>query len=328
MKSNLLYFFFFKIFFFNNKNFSINNTKINDSNLVSLNFWNIFLVKNYCVNFLNTFNYFFFFYYYLFFYLNFFLFLIKRKVCYLNTFFLKSLNVFFKLNCFFFFKKKSNSGRNNSGKITVRHKKLYDLNFLVKFYVFKKIRLKLGLIISSLHSFKNLKWISVLKFSDNSYFLIKSTSFCVVSNYFFFFFGFTFLNFKTIAYCSYLFFLKKHSIFSNLQIKLKTIKYYSSAAGTFSQIKFFFFEKNYTLVVLPSGFLKFFNCYTLVFLGRSAGTQKKHCFLAKAGILKKIGKKPSVRGVAMNPVDHPHGGRTKTNSPEVSPWGWVTKNNK
>jgi large subunit ribosomal protein L2 len=32
--------------------------------------------------------------------------------------------------------------------------------------------------------------------------------------------------------------------------------------------------------------------------------------------------------VAMNPVDHPHGGRTKTNKPEVSPWGWVTKYNK
>jgi large subunit ribosomal protein L2 len=33
----------------------------------------------------------------------------------------------------------------------------------------------------------------------------------------------------------------------------------------------------------------------------------------------------TVRGVAMNPIDHPHGGRTKTNKPEVSPWGWVTK---
>jgi ribosomal protein L2 len=30
----------------------------------------------------------------------------------------------------------------------------------------------------------------------------------------------------------------------------------------------------------------------------------------------------------MNPVDHPHGGRTKTNQPEMSPWGWVTKLNK
>jgi ribosomal protein L2 len=31
--------------------------------------------------------------------------------------------------------------------------------------------------------------------------------------------------------------------------------------------------------------------------------------------------------VAMNPVDHPHGGRTKVSQPEVSPWGWVAKNN-
>jgi large subunit ribosomal protein L2 len=35
-----------------------------------------------------------------------------------------------------------------------------------------------------------------------------------------------------------------------------------------------------------------------------------------------------VRGVAMNPVDHPHGGRTKSSSPEISPWGWVAKKNK
>jgi ribosomal protein L2 len=30
----------------------------------------------------------------------------------------------------------------------------------------------------------------------------------------------------------------------------------------------------------------------------------------------------------MNPVDHPHGGRTKTNQPEKSIWGWVAKRNK
>jgi len=35
--------------------------------------------------------------------------------------------------------------------------------------------------------------------------------------------------------------------------------------------------------------------------------------------LKNRGLKSKVRGVAMNPVDHPHGGRTKTNKPEVSP---------
>lgn len=39
-------------------------------------------------------------------------------------------------------------------------------------------------------------------------------------------------------------------------------------------------------------------------------------------------KKINVRGVAMNPVDHPNGGRTKAKQPELSPWGWIAKKNK
>ena len=50
--------------------------------------------------------------------------------------------------------------------------------------------------------------------------------------------------------------------------------------------------------------------------------------IGKAGRNRWLGVRPTVRGVAMNPVDHPHGGNTKTNSPEVSPWGWVAKRNK
>jgi large subunit ribosomal protein L2 len=45
----------------------------------------------------------------------------------------------------------------------------------------------------------------------------------------------------------------------------------------------------------------------------------KKIIYGKAGFLKFFGKKSKVRGVAKNPVDHPHGGNTKTNSPEVSP---------
>lgn len=52
---------------------------------------------------------------------------------------------------------------------------------------------------------------------------------------------------------------------------------------------------------------------------------QKFTVTGKSGINRNLGKNVIVRGVAMNPVDHPHGGRTKTNKPEVSPWGWVTK---
>lgn len=55
-----------------------------------------------------------------------------------------------------------------------------------------------------------------------------------------------------------------------------------------------------------------------------------YCFkrLNKAGYVRALGIRPSVRGVAMNPCDHPHGGGEGRKSPLVaakSPWGWLTK---
>jgi len=48
----------------------------------------------------------------------------------------------------------------------------------------------------------------------------------------------------------------------------------------------------------------------------------------KAGRSRWLGKRPHVRGVAMNPIDHPHGGgegKTSGGRPSVSPWGVLTK---
>jgi len=53
-------------------------------------------------------------------------------------------------------------------------------------------------------------------------------------------------------------------------------------------------------------------------LGRNSQIDHKYKIFGKAGFNKILGKKSKVRGVARNPVDHPHGGRTKTNKPEVS----------
>jgi len=56
-------------------------------------------------------------------------------------------------------------------------------------------------------------------------------------------------------------------------------------------------------------------------VGRNSNISKKFNIFGKAGLVKKLGFNSNVRGVAMNPVDHPHGGRTKTNSPQKSVWG-------
>jgi large subunit ribosomal protein L2 len=55
-----------------------------------------------------------------------------------------------------------------------------------------------------------------------------------------------------------------------------------------------------------------------VILGRNSQIDYNYSRFGKAGVNFLFGKKPKVRGVARNPVDHPHGGRTKTNQPEVS----------
>ena len=50
--------------------------------------------------------------------------------------------------------------------------------------------------------------------------------------------------------------------------------------------------------------------------------------LTKAGNRRWLGFRPQVRGVAINPVDHPHGGgegKSSGGRPSVSPWGWLTK---
>ena len=66
-------------------------------------------------------------------------------------------------------------------------------------------------------------------------------------------------------------------------------------------------------------------------LGAVSNPDQMNTNLGKAGRNRWLGKRPSVRGVAMNPIDHPHGGgegRTSGGRHPVSPWGVPTKGKK
>ena len=68
------------------------------------------------------------------------------------------------------------------------------------------------------------------------------------------------------------------------------------------------------------------NCY--VTLGKVSNINHKKIKLGKAGRARWLNRRPHVRGVAMNPVDHPHGGgegKTSGGRPSVSPQGHITK---
>jgi large subunit ribosomal protein L2 len=101
------------------------------------------------------------------------------------------------------------------------------------------------------------------------------------------------------------------------------------AAGTGAQL--IAREGRYALLRLPSGEMRkaLVQCYATV--GQVGNLDHENETIGKAGRNRWKGWRPSVRGVAMNPVDHPHGGgegRTSGGRHPVTPWGMPTKGRK
>ena len=81
----------------------------------------------------------------------------------------------------------------------------------------------------------------------------------------------------------------------------------------------------WALVVLPSGQLFICSNSPHVLLGGVSPIQRSGVFCPTAGSSRRRGFSPQVRGVAKNPNDHPHGGRTKSVKYPRTPWGKTTK---
>lgn len=98
------------------------------------------------------------------------------------------------------------------------------------------------------------------------------------------------------------------------------------SSGSFAL--FLSFLENKGLISLPSKKQKFFDYNTIVTLGIILDSLCSFKSYKKAGFFRLKGRRPFVRGVAMNPVDHPHGGgegKSSGGRPSVSIWGWLTK---
>jgi len=86
-------------------------------------------------------------------------------------------------------------------------------------------------------------------------------------------------------------------------------------------------EGKMALLKLPSGELRMVQGSCKATIGEVGNSDHSNISIGKAGRMRWLGRRPKVRGIAMNPVDHPHGGgegRAKGNHPQ-SPWGWPTK---
>lgn len=84
-------------------------------------------------------------------------------------------------------------------------------------------------------------------------------------------------------------------------------------------------KANLVKIKLPSGKFKDFNINSWAYFGRVGTNIWKFTQLGSAGRARRRGCRPQVRGLAMNAVDHPHGGQSGPSRSSVSPWGWPTK---
>jgi large subunit ribosomal protein L2 len=90
-------------------------------------------------------------------------------------------------------------------------------------------------------------------------------------------------------------------------------------------------ENEYSQVRMPSGEVRKIHIECRATIGQLGNVEHENQVIGKAGRSRHLGKRPAVRGIAMNPVDHPHGGgeaRSTSGRPPTTPWGVMTMGKK
>ena len=217
-----------------------------------------------------------------------------------------------------------NSGRNNTGKITIRHrsgghKKKYRLvNF--KRNTFDKI----GTVERIEYDPNRSAFIALINYQDIKEYIIAPTDLKTGD--------------KVISSA-------KTEISSGNAMKIKNIPTGTSihnielkpgaggklcrSAGSFAQV--LGEQEKYVMVKLSSRETRLVHGECMATIGVVSNQDNKNKKIGKAGIKRHLGIRPTVRGVVMNPVDHPHGGgegRTSGGRHPSTPWGMKTKGKK
>lgn len=213
------------------------------------------------------------------------------------------------------------NGRNNKGHITSwhkggGHKRLYRQ---VDFYRIQSY----GLVEGHEYDPNRTSWITRLFNPDNhshSYILgVKNLNTGhIVRSY----------DENKIHYGNHLYLkdLPSGFVFHNLSSGIHKKGQYLRAAGTYGQL--LAKTPTHARIKLRSGEHKLFPYNASATLGPVCNEDSKFVKYGKAGRSRWYGIRPCVRGVAINPVDHPHGGgegRTSGGRPSVTPWGKPTK---
>lgn len=215
-----------------------------------------------------------------------------------------------------------NSGRNNLGRITSRHrggfhKRLYrQIDFLRnKVGVFGEVeRIE--------YDPNRTGFIALIKYTDGEYRYILAPDKLKVGD-------------KVVSdvttdvkpgNCMLLKNIPLGTMVHNVELKVGKGGQLSRSAGNSVQIMGR--DSGKVILKLPSGEVRLVNGECRATIGEVSNADNQNRNYAKAGRLRWMGVRPQTRGISMNPVDHPHGGRANGGVHPSTPWGVCTKGKK
>ncbi len=116
------------------------------------------------------------------------------------------------------------------------------------------------------------------------------------------------------------------TIVHNVEIKIGKGGQIARSAGSYTQIVGR--DGDYVILRLNSGEQRLVHGRCMATVGAVSNPDNMNISIGKAGRKRWMGRLPHNRGISMNPVDHPHGGRTKGGGHWTTPWGIPTKGKK
>ena len=218
---------------------------------------------------------------------------------------------------------KERGGRNNFGHITVRHKSAgHKKSYRV--IDFKRDKYDVEANVERIEYDPNrTAHIALLKYKDGIYSYVLAPNKLKV--------GDKIISSKTLVDVKVgnsmpLSVIPIGTIIHNIELKPGKGGSVSRSAGTYSQLVGK--DSGYALVKMQSGEIRMFLLDCAATIGSVSNMDNKNINIGKAGRSRWLGIRPTVRGVVMNPVDHPHGGgegRTSGGRHPVSPTGKSAK---
>ena len=221
---------------------------------------------------------------------------------------------------------KVHSGRNNKGHITVRrrsggHKKTYRI------IDFKRDKFDVSAVVERIEYDPNRSaFIALLKYDDGHFAYIIAPHKVKVGDKIISSQGEVDIK---IGNATKLSSIPIGSIVHNVELKPGKGGVVARSAGSYVQLVGK--DSGYALIKMPSGEIRMFLLDCMATIGSVSNIDNKNTTIGKAGRSRWLGIRPSVRGVAMNPIDHPHGGgegKTSGGRHPVSPTGVLAKGKK